>query len=69
MPYSRNQKTYAKYINREDWLCQNEDRMREFWNAMRNFLEHNNSFLLNTCTYETLCRFIADNSSHFDDRN
>lgn len=50
-------------------MCQNEDRMREFWNAMRIFLDHNNSWLLNTCTYDALCNFIADNSSYYDDRD
>ena len=69
MSSSRNNRTYAKHTNREEWMCQNEDRMREFWNAMMIFLEHNNSWLLNTCTYDALCNFIADNSSHYDDRD
>ena len=68
MPRSTNTKEFAKYTNRTEWLIQNEDRIREFWNAMRNFLEHNNSFLLNACSFESLCEFIADNSLHFDDK-
>lgn len=69
MPYSNNKRTYAKYTTRDEWLCQNEDRIREFWNAMGNFLDHNNSNLLNYCTYEALVQFIADNSAHYDDRD
>ena len=69
MPYSSHRKTYAKYTNREQWLFQNEDRIKEFWNAMRHFLEHNNSHLLNYCTYEALSEFIADYSAHYDDRD
>ena len=62
-------KTYAKYAGREEWMRQNDDRIREFWNAMRHFLDHNNSNLLNVCSYEALCEFMADNSLHFDDRD
>lgn len=60
---------YAKYTTREEWINQNEDKIREFWNAMINFLEHTNSNLLNSCSYESLRNFISDNSLHFDDRD
>lgn len=63
------EKGYAKRTNREEWLFQNEGRIREFWNAMRNFLDYNNSFLLDRCTYESLSDFIANNSTHWDEKD
>lgn len=57
----------ARYTTREDWLSQNECKLSDLWEAMRNYLNDTNSFFLDKCDYVTFCDFVATNSTQFDD--
>lgn len=57
----------ARYTNAAEWLSQNETRLSELWSSMTNYLQHNNSFLLDKCDYVCFCEFVARNSTHYDD--
>lgn len=59
----------AAYTNSNEWLSQNETRLGELWESLKNYLRHNNSFILDKCDYVTFCDFVAHNSTHYDDRH
>ena len=56
----------ARYTSKEEWLTQNEQNLSDLWNAMSNYLQHTNSFLLDKCDYVTFCNFVAAQSTHFE---
>lgn len=57
----------AKYTGKEEWLSQNETKLSDLWESLRNYLCHTNSFFLDKCDYVTFCDFVAMFSTHFDD--
>jgi len=56
----------SKYTSREEWLSQNDFELSNLWQAMQNYLQHTNSFVLDKCDFVAFCQFAADVSTHFD---
>lgn len=57
----------ARYTSKEEWLSQNETKLSDLWESLRNYLGHTNSFFFDKCDYVTFCDFVASHSTHFDD--
>ncbi len=65
---SQNSGEIVEYVDRYEWLSQNEMVLSDMWNAMCNYIRDTNVFVLDRCDYNKFCEFVADNSTHFDDQ-
>ena len=46
-------------ISRHEWEHDNEMEISELWRSMNNYLEHNNLYMLDKCTYTIFSEFVS----------
>ena len=50
-------------ISRHEWESDNEMEIHKLWIALKNYIKHNNSEMLDKCTYTIFSEFVSLNTN------
>lgn len=61
--YSEEPEYKCVEISRHEWESDNEMEIHKLWIALQNYIKHNNSEMLDKCTYTIFSEFVSLNTN------